>query len=85
MNYEDFIWFCFNGDIKNFYTGLRWSTWQNDITTIKGDEVFNFYPPLWSKEGKDVEKSSRKPVPVEEQFIYNLELRKKMGLDKNGY
>jgi Protein of unknown function DUF2625 len=85
MNYEDFIWFCFTGDLKKFYSGIKWSTWQKDIQTLKADEVFHIYPPLWSKEGKDVEKSFRKPVPAEEEFSYTFELRKKMGLDKNGY
>ena len=31
MNYEDFIWFCFSGDIKKFYERIRWKSWQNDI------------------------------------------------------
>lgn len=85
MNYEDFIWFCFTGDLKKFYSGIRWASWQKDIQTLKADEVFHILPPLWSKEGKDVGKSVRKPVPAEEQFLYTLSLRQKMGLDKNGY
>ncbi len=80
--YEDFILFCFSGDIKKFYAGIRWKSWQEDIRTLGADDVFHFSPPLWSKEGKDVEKSSRKPVPAEEQFSYNLQLRKQMGMDK---
>lgn len=83
MNYEDFVWFCFSGDIKGFYKGIRWESWQKDIQTLKADEVFHILPPLWSKEGKDVEKSFRNPVSAEEQFSYNLSLRKQMGLDKN--
>ena len=85
MNYEDFIWFCFTGDLKKFYSGIRWTSWQKDVQTLKADEVFHLLPPLWSKEGKDVDKSVRKPLPAEEQFLYNLSLRQKMGLDKNGY
>jgi len=81
MNYEDFIRFCLNGNLKEFYTGIRWSSWQTDLQSIKADEVFHIYPPLWSKEGKDVEKSSRKPVPAEEQFFYNLQMRKQLGLE----
>jgi len=82
MNYEDFIWFCFSGDIKKFYKGIKWNSWQKDIQALKADEVFHILPPLWSKEGKDLEKSFRKPVPAEEQFFFNLALRKKMGLEK---
>jgi hypothetical protein len=85
MNYEDFIWFCFTGDLKKFYSGIRWTSWQKDVQNLQADEVFHFLPPLWSKEGKDVDKIVRKPVPAEEQFLYNLTLRQKMGLDKNGY
>ena len=70
---------------RKFYSGIRWASWQKDIQTLKADEVFHILPPLWSKEGKDVGKSVRKPVPAEEQFLYNLSLRQKMGLDKNGY
>lgn len=83
MTYEDFILFCFNGDIKKFYAGLRWSSWQKDIQILKADEVFHIYPPLWSKEGKDIEKSIKGPVPAEENFFYTLQWRKTMGLDKS--
>jgi uncharacterized protein DUF2625 len=81
MTYEDFIWFCFTGDLKKFYTGIRWTSWQQDIKSLKADDVFHILPPLWSKEGKDVDKSFRKPVPAEEEFSYTISLQKQMGLD----
>jgi hypothetical protein len=81
MNYEDFIWFCFNGNVKDFYKGIRWSSWKTDIKNLKPDEVFHIMPPLWSKEGKDINKSTKKSVPAQEQFLYNLQLREKMGFD----
>ncbi len=81
MNYEDFIWFCFNGNIKDFYKGIRWNTWKVDLKNLKADEVFHIMPPLWSKEGKELNKSLKRPVPTQEQFLYNLQLRKKMGFD----
>jgi hypothetical protein len=85
MNYEDFIWFCFTGDLKKFYSGIRWSTWKRDAQALKADEVYQIYPPLWSKEGKDIEKDIKTPVPAEENFSYTMQLRKQLGLDKNGY
>jgi len=84
MNYEDFVWFCFTGDLKKFYKGIRWNSWQKNVQALKADEVFHIFPPLWSKEGKDVEKSTRGPVPADEEFSYNFELRKKMGFEKSG-
>lgn len=83
MTYENFIWFCFTGDLEKFYTGIRWTSWKKDVQAINSNQVFNIYPPLWSKEGKDVNKDFRKPVPVEEQFFYNLNLRQKMGIDES--
>ena len=81
MNYEDFIWFCFTGDLEKFYSGIRWKSWQKDLITLKADEVFHILPPLWSKEGKDVEQSMKKPMPAEEYFNYTFGLRKQMKLD----
>jgi hypothetical protein len=83
INYEDFVWFCFMGNLKKFYSGIRWSTWQKDVQNLKADDVFHFYPPLWSTEGKDVEKSSKKPVPAESELLYELALRRKMSQNKD--
>lgn len=84
INYEDFVWFCFMGNLKKFYSGIRWSTWQTDIENLKADDVFHFNPPLWSKEGKDIDKSFKTPVPAGEEFFYEMDLRKKMSQNNNG-
>jgi hypothetical protein len=81
MNYESFIWFCFTGDLEKFYSGIRWKSWQKDMLSLKADEVFHIVPPLWSKEGKDIEKSIKGPVSAEELFSYTAALRKQMKLD----
>jgi Protein of unknown function DUF2625 len=82
MNYEDFIRFCFNSDLNKFYEGIRWSSWLKDLRRLKADEVFHMMPPLWSKEGKDVEKNSKTPIAADEEFLYDIELRKKIGLSQ---
>ena len=82
LTYSEFLNFCFNNNLDEYYEGYRWKNWKNDLTLLDGDKVFNFFPPLWSKEGKDIEKSSRKAVPIEEQYSLNLNMRKQIGLDK---
>lgn len=52
MTYTDFLLFCFNGDLSNFYKGLRWANWKDEVSMLDGDKVFNFYPPLWAKREK---------------------------------
>lgn len=78
--YEDFLLFCFNNDLNKFYKGIRWHSWSEDLKSLSADQVYHIYPPLWSTEGKDVEKSARKPVPAGEQYFYNLSRRKIMNI-----
>lgn len=82
LTYSAFLNFCFNNDLEDFYEGYRWTNWKEDVSTLSGDQIFNFFPPLWTKEGKDINKVSRAAVPVEEQYSLNLDFRKQLGLDK---
>lgn len=82
ITYTEFLLFCFNHDLENFYKGNRWTKWRDEVSKLDGDKVFNFYPFLWTKEGKDINKNSRKAIPVEEQYSLNLDMRKQLGIDK---
>ncbi|MDR6196682.1 DUF2625 domain-containing protein [Siphonobacter sp. SORGH_AS_0500] len=84
LTYTDFLHFCFNGDLATFYKDLRWKNWKSDVEKLNGDTVFNFYPYLWTKEGQNINKVSRKPVPIEEQYLLNLDLIKQLLEKKNG-
>jgi len=83
LTYSDFLTFCFNNDLNKFYEGRRWKNWGKEVAAMDGDKVFNFYPPLFSKEGKDITKNSRNAIPIEEQYSFNIAMRKRLGLDKN--
>jgi hypothetical protein len=80
LTYTEFLEFCFNNDLNKFYKGYRWPNWKEDVSKLGADKVYNFYPPLWSKEGKDLNKNVRAAVPVEEQYIFNINLRKQSGI-----
>lgn len=79
ITYSQFLEFCFNNDLDNFYSGSRWENWKKEVASLQGDQVFNFFPFLWSEEGNDINKVQRKIIPVEEQYSLNLELRKQLG------
>lgn len=79
LTYTEFLLFCFNDDLNKFYDGLRWKSWKEEVSKLDGNKVYNFYPFLWTKEGKDIDKNSRKPIPVEEQYSLNMEMRKQLG------
>lgn len=82
LSYSEFLIFCFNSDLNEFYENLRWKTWKADVANLQGDSVFSFFPYLWSKQGEELEKTAREAVPIEEQYNFNLDARKQLGLDK---
>lgn len=80
LTYTEFLLFCFSEDLEKFYNGYRWKGWRKEVAAISGDQAFNFFPPLFTKEGKDLTKSSHKAVPVEEQYAYTLDMQKQLGV-----
>ncbi|HXB07329.1 MAG TPA: DUF2625 family protein, partial [Puia sp.] len=78
--YSNFLVFCFSGDLEKYYSDYRWKGWRKEVAAISGDQTFNFFPPLFTKEGKDLNKSSRNAIPVEEQYSYTLEMKNQLGI-----
>ena len=82
LTYSDFLQFCCNNDLNKFYKGKRWTKWRDEVSKLEGDKVFSFYPTFWSKEGKNINKTTRKVISIEEQYNLNIETHKQLGLDK---
>ena len=78
--YTEFLLFCFSGDLDKYYAGFRWNDWKKEVAVITGNRTFNFFPPLFTKEGKDLSNSSRHPIPVDEQYSYTLDMKKQLGI-----
>ena len=72
IGYSDFLKFCFNGDLNKFYAGYKWSGWLKDIVNITGNQVILCYPYLFTKEGKDINKDVRNPVPIQELWDFYM-------------
>ena len=66
ISYSEFIVFCFSGDLELFYSGLKWNACETDIEKMNGNQGFHFYPYLFTLEGKDIEKVSKKVIPIQE-------------------
>lgn len=73
IDYSQFLLFCFETDMNEFYGNLRWKGWKDDVKELKPDYSYSFYPFLWTKEGRDINKVSRKVLPVEEVYNFNME------------
>ncbi|PKV75064.1 uncharacterized protein DUF2625 [Pontibacter ramchanderi] len=75
IGYSDFISFCFAGNIDKFYEGLRWENWREEVKKVDGKKGIHCFPFLWIAEGKDLNKVSRKAVPIQE--LWNLYMEQK--------
>lgn len=78
--YSEFLLFCFSGNLDKYYEGYRWKGWRKEVAAIRGDQMFNFYPPLFTKEGREFGRNSRKAIPAEEQYSYTLGMQKQLGI-----
>ncbi|MEO7215345.1 DUF2625 domain-containing protein [Mucilaginibacter sp.] len=80
QSYSDFLGFCINGNLNNFYEAYHWKGWQNDVKKLHGDSVYNFYPTLWSEEGRVIQRDTRKIVPVQEQYDFNMDSIRQLNI-----
>jgi hypothetical protein len=80
LTYSDFLDFCFNGDLEEFYKGYRWNNWKDEVSRMDGNKVYSFFPYLWTKEGKDINKLTRNQIPVDEQYSFNMSMRTQLGI-----
>jgi hypothetical protein len=64
--YGDWLAAMIGGAMTGFYQDLRWPGWADEVSACRLDEAINVFPPLWTKEGKDLNAVSRRPVPMSE-------------------
>ncbi|BDM69907.1 hypothetical protein HEK616_33940 [Streptomyces nigrescens] len=56
-----------SGGHQEFYKGLRWNDWRDEVTVLNGRQGLSFFPPLWSAEARrDLSATSRRAVPMAE-------------------
>lgn len=72
IQYSEFIPWTFGNGMEQFYQGMRWSNWRNDVKTVGFNEGILIYPFLWSKEC-DIETADKKIVSIEELYKINFE------------
>lgn len=77
IGYSDFIYWTFTGEIDKFYEGLRWKKWKKEVKEMGADRAMNFYPFLFT-EYDDIEKLSRKDVPIEEMWTMQMDVRNQL-------
>jgi hypothetical protein len=79
-NYSNFLLFCLCGDLEKFYQPYRWPGWQHEIERLPGDRAISVWPFLFTAEGKDITRCSRRAVPIGELYgLYVEDLPRQLG------
>ena len=59
---------------------MRWKGWQQEVAKLNGNQSFSCYPFLFTEEGKDLSKTLRQPMPIQELWLFSNDMRQKMGI-----
>lgn len=78
LTYDQFLYFCFSGDLKDFYGDFRWISWQDDVKSLSLDEAFHLNPPLYSSDFSSIEKVDKTSISVDELYEMNMEMAEAM-------
>jgi hypothetical protein len=81
LGYTGLLRWALSGDMATFYSDVRWATWNQEVSLLSGDRCFNFYPPLWTKEG-GLETSLRATIPTEEAFSVKVDILGQVNLQR---
>ena len=76
--YSEFVCWTLEGDIDLFYEPYYWEGWQEEVPKLNGNQVFSFFPFLWTKEGQQIEAVSRKVVPIEESYRLTMDMQRQL-------
>jgi hypothetical protein len=80
FGYSDFLVFCFSGNLDKFYDGLRWKGWQQETAKLDGNQGISCVPFLFTAEGNNINKVSRRPVPITELWGLHNDFRQQLGI-----
>ena len=65
MGFSHWLWWALKGDLGEYYQGMRWPGWEEDVAALPGDKGLLVYPFL-SAQGPPIAERHRGAVPLEE-------------------
>ena len=69
FGYSQFVFWCLQGNIAGFYESMRWPGWEQEISTLGGDQAISIFPFLFTK-GPPIAERQHGVVPISQ--IYAL-------------
>ena len=81
LGHSDWLRWLLGADLDRYYERTRWAGWQAEVRDLRNDQAIHTYPPLFTKEGRDIAAASRRAVPVGELWSLWLGFRQQLGID----
>ena len=78
LHYTDFFHWCLNGDLKKFYESYYWDSYEKELLSVKAEQGFSLYPPLFTTEGKNTNLTSKKIISLKEIWLLNQWFQKQI-------
>ncbi|WP_152393282.1 DUF2625 family protein [Paenibacillus guangzhouensis] len=76
--YTDFLYWVMYGDLNQYYESFRWREWLEDVKKLTSDQGISIYPYLWTKQGRDIENTSKAAIPLKEIWEIQSDFRRTM-------
>ena len=73
FSYSQFIFWCLQGNIAGFYEDVRWPGWEQEISTLGGDQAIFVFPFLFTKTKpirEPIAERQRRVAPISELFSF---------------
>ena len=77
IGFTAFVAWAFTRQLRQFYGRPSGAAADFDELPLSGELCLTFYPFLWTQEGS-LKTSSRRAIPVQEQWTLNLDLQHKL-------
>ena len=74
LSYSQLLNWATAGDVELFYQNLRWPDWEQEVSSLSGDQGISIYPFLFAERGVPVSERSRRVVPMHELWHLHLDL-----------
>jgi uncharacterized protein DUF2625 len=79
LGYGDWLEAMLTASPAEFYDTMRWPGWETEIAALALDQGISTMPPLWTKEGKDVSRTSRRAIPLAELVSVHHDVARQLG------
>ena len=83
LGYSELVEWAMSERLDQFYEGLRWSGWEDEIGGVGPDQAISVHPPIGfhGEDGTEIPiaQRDRRPIPAREVWTFSNEIAKQLA------